>query len=391
MLAAVAATWALLVGVALIMTGNGLIGSLLGVRAEIEAFPTAVTGVVMSCYYIGFLAGSFLTPKAVQRVGHIRVFAALTAIGAASAIAHAVFPNPPVWGAMRMVTGFCFAGLYVVSESWLNDRSTNETRGQLLSVYMVIQFAALSGGQFLLNAADPAGFELFALVTVLLCLAVPTVLLAATPAPSFAQPAPMGLAALYRVSPLGVVGTLAIGIGHSAFFGMGAVYAKQSGLSLFQVSLFMTVVIAGGIASQWPAGRLSDRLDRRATIAVMAAVAGAAALGAGWAGGLSPAAVFTLACLFGAMSLPLYSLVVAHANDLLRPDQMVAASSSLILVFGVGAIFGPSLAGAVMAWVGPAGLFFYLGAIHAALGLFALYRMSRRPVPAGAAPLAEPE
>lgn len=381
MLAVVATTWALLLGMAFIMTGNGLLVTLLGVRATAEHFPTVVTGVVQTCYYVGFLAGSLLAPKAVQRVGHVRVFAALAALVATASLLHALFVTPTVWGLMRMVAGFSYAGLYVVAESWLNDRSTNETRGQLLSVYMVIQFGGLMLGQLLLNAAAPAGFELFSLVAILLTLAIPTMLLSANSAPSFEAPAQMGLTQLFRISPLGVLGCFGVGIAHSAFFGMGAVYGRDSGLTLFEVSVFMAIAILGAVAAQWPVGRLSDRMDRRIVIVGATFVAGAAALVAALLPAGSPVAVLVLVCLFGAASLPLYSLVIAHTNDLLKPEEMVAASSALVLVFGIGAVAGPALAGAVMSAVGSAGFFWYLAAAQAAIGVIALYRMARRAAP----------
>lgn len=381
MFAVVATVWSLLLGAALIMIGNGLLGTLLGVRATAEQFPTAVTGLVMTGYYVGFLAGSLLAPRAVQRVGHVRVYAALASLVAAAALAHALFVNPVMWGMMRMVTGFAYAGLYIVAESWLNDRGTNQTRGQLLSIYMIIQFGGLTLGQLLLNLADPVGFELFSLVAILLTLAVPTMLLAASRAPSFEAPAKLGLARLFRISPLGVLGCLGVGIAHSAFFGMGAVYTRESGLSLRETSIFMAVAIVGGVVAQWPVGLLSDRIDRRIVIVATTFLAAGAAFGAAVASGVSPTAVLALACLFGAMSLPLYSLVIAHTNDLLQPEEMVPASSSLMLVFGIGAVVGPAIAGLVMSAIGPVGFFLYLGTAQALIGVIALYRMARRGRP----------
>jgi MFS family permease len=378
---AVAATWALLLGIAFIMMGNGLQGSLLGIRAAAERFPTAVTGLVMSGYYIGFLAGSTLAPRAVGRVGHARVFGALASLASVAALIHAVFVDPVTWTGMRIVTGFCYAGLYIVAESWLNDRSTNETRGQLLSIYMVIQYIGLICGQFLLNLAPPSGFELFTLISILISLSVLPVLLTTGPAPSFAAPVSVGLRQLYRVSPLGVLGCLGVGLAQSAFFGMGAVYGAEIGLSVPEISLFMSAMILGGIALQWPVGRFSDRFDRRRVITTVTVLAAAAALGAVPVSAVSKTGLFALVCLFGGLSLPMYSLCVAHTNDFLRPDQMVAASSGLVLVFGIGAIFGPITVAWVMSGLGAAGFFLYLAAMHTAIGLFAVYRMFRRPAP----------
>ncbi len=376
-------SWALFLGLALIMLGNGLQGSLLGVRASIEGFPTAITGFVMSAYFVGFLAGSTMVPRLVRRVGHIRVFAALASLASVAVLVHAVSVTPPSWGAMRLVTGFSFAGLYIVAESWLNDRATNETRGQLLSIYMVINLAGMGTGQFFLNLADPASFELFILISVLVSLALIPILLTAAPAPEFQTPSPVSLRQLYRISPLGVVGTLGTGMAQGGLIGMGAVFATQAGLSIAEVSIFMAALLFGGMLFQWPIGRLSDRFDRRRVLTVVTFLAAICAISATLVAGpladLAPSwSLYVLAGIFGGMNMPMYSLTIAHTNDYLEPSQMVAASGSLVLVGGIGATFGPvSLAG-MMSVLGPAGFFWGLGLVHAAIGFFALYRMSAR-------------
>ena len=383
MLSVVVSSWALFLGIALIMLGNGLQGSLLGLRASLEGFPTAVTGVVMSAYFVGFLAGSTLVPRLVKRVGHIRVFAALASLASATVLVHSVYVTPLAWGAMRLVTGICFAGLYVVAESWLNDRATNETRGQLLSVYMVIMLAGMGSGQFLLNLADPANFELFVLISVLVSLALIPILLTAAPAPEFLTPSPVSLRQLYRISPLGVLGTLGTGVAQGGLVGMGAVFATEAGYSIAEVSIFMAAAMFGGMLLQWPVGRLSDRFDRRRVLTVVTFLAAICAIVASMVAGsfaeTAPAwAIFALISVFGGMNMPMYSLTIAHTNDYLEPSQMVAASSSLVLVGGIGAAFGPVTLAGMMSVMGPAGFFWGLGLIHAAIGFFALYRMSRR-------------
>ncbi len=396
----VLSSWALFLGIAMMMLGNGLQASLLGLRATSEGFATSTTGLVMSCYYLGFLAGSTLTPKIVKNVGHVRVFSALASLASTAALVHAVVVEPVTWGAMRFVTGFCYAGLYVVAESWLNDRGTNETRGQLLSVYMVVVLGGVTCGQLLLNLADPGGFLLFVLASVLVSLALVPISLTAGPAPAFDAPATAGLAALYRVSPLGVIGAMATGMAHGVLFTMGAVYAGRVGLSVAQVSLFMSAAYLGGMVFQWPIGRLSDHFDRRRVITVVTLLAAIFAFAAVSIAHLSDWALLLSILLFGGMTLPMYSLCIAHTNDHLEPGQIIAASGSLVLVGGIGASVGPPLAAGMMAVAGPNGFFLTLGAIHAAVGLFAVYRMSRRapvpldeqnpmvPVPSGALPVA---
>ncbi len=378
MLRVIASAWALLLGMGLMMLGNGLQGSLLGLRALGEGFGTTVTGLVMSSFYLGFLAGSTLAPRIVKNVGHVRVFSALASLASAAILVHLAAVEPLTWSAMRFVTGFAYAGLYVVAESWLNDRATNETRGQLLSVYTVVLFSGMALGQLLLNAADPLGPSLFLLTSVIISLALVPIALTAGPTPTFETTAKIGIRELYRLSPLGVLGATATGMAHGVLFGMGAVYGDRIGLSVTEISIFMAAAMGGGIIAQWPIGRLSDRFDRRRVITVVALLAAIFAILAALAAGHSRVGLLALTFLFGAMTLPIYSLCIAHTNDHLEPAQMVPASGTLVLVGGIGACFGPSLAAGIMGLVGPAGFFVFLGLIHAAIGAFTVYRMSQR-------------
>ncbi len=379
----VVSSWALFLGIAFIMLGNGLQGSLLGVRATIEGFPTAIIGLVMSAYFAGFLAGSTMVPRLVRRVGHIRVFAALASLASVAVLCHAVFVNPVGWGAIRLVTGFSYAGLYIVAESWLNDRATNETRGQLLSFYMVVMLAGMGAGQFLLNLADPASFELFILISVLVSLALIPILLTAAPAPEFRTPSAVSLRQLYLISPLGVVGTFGTVMAQGGLVGMGAVFATEAGLSIAEISMFMASMLFGGMLLQWPIGRLSDRFDRRRVLTVVTFLAAICAIATTvvvgpFAESLPVWVLYALIGVFGGLNMPMYSLTMAHTNDYLEPSQMVAASGSLVLVGGIGAAFGPITLAGLMTALGPTGFFWGLGLIHAAIGFFALYRMSRR-------------
>jgi len=378
MAAAMLGCWSLLLGVGLLMLGNGLQGTLLGVRAGMEGFATATTGAVMTCYYLGFFAGSILAPRLVRRVGHIRVFAALASIASVAVLYCSLFVDPYSWAAMRLISGFAMAGLYVVAESWLNDQSSNETRGRLLSIYMVIQLAGMAGAQMLLNVGDPGGFELFLLISVLVSVALVPILLTVAPAPRFDAPARLGLRSLLTISPLGVIGCMGVGMAHGGVFGMGAVYAERAGLSVAEISIFMAAVLIGGVLLQWPIGRLSDRFDRRIVITLVTFAAAAAALGAYWATAVDYRLTVLLFGLFGGFSLPLYSLCLAHANDYLEHDQMVSASAGLVMISGLGACIGPLSVALAMSSVGPQGFYWYLTLIHGLIGLFALYRMSQR-------------
>ncbi len=382
MLAAIRSAWALFVGLGMLMLGNGLQNSLLGIRAGQEAFATEATGLIMACYYVGLLAGAVVTPKVVGNVGHVRTFAALASTASTAALVHAVFVDPWAWGAMRMVTGFCYAGLYVVAESWLNDRATNETRGTLLSVYMVVVLGGLAASQFLLNLADIGSFVLFVLASVLVSMALVPISVSVVPTPDFTAPEPLGLRALYRTSPLGTIGALGTGMANGALFSMAAVYADIIGLSVSQIAVFVSANILGGMAFQWPIGRLSDKLDRRRVLTAVTFAASLAALAAAMAARGEAIALYAMMFLLGGMSFPMYSLCIAHTNDYLTPKQMVSASGSLMMVGGAGAIFGPIIVSLLMRKMGSDGFFVCVAAVHFTIGLFALYRMARRaPLP----------
>ena len=378
LIAAVSGTWALLLGIAFIMLGNGLQGTLLGLRASLEGFPTATTGLVMTGYYIGFAAGSAIIPRFVKKVGHIRVFAAMASLASGVALLHSLWVHPAGWAGFRMVAGFCFSGLLIVAESWLNEAATNRTRGQLLSVYMVLVFGGMAGGQSLLLLADPGSFELFVLVSLLVSLALVPISLSASRVPGFEAPAHLGWRDLYAISPLGVMGAILVGVAQAAFFAMGPVYASLSGRSVGQVSAFVSAALLGGMLLQWPIGRLSDTFDRRHVITGVTFVAAATALVAWPVATLSWPALLVLVFVFGGTSLPLYSLCLAHTNDFLETDQIVSASATLVLAGALGLSLGPLLAGAAMSVAGAPALFLVLTLAHAGIGVFALYRMTRR-------------
>jgi len=382
MLAAISSAWALLLGIALIMLGNGLQGTLLGVRATLEGFGTGITGLVMTGYFVGFLAGSVIVPRLLANVGHIRVFAALASLASGAALLHTVFVTPLTWGLIRTMTGFCFAGLYVVAESWINDAATNKTRGQLLSVYMIMVMGGMAIGQLLMNLSDPRGFELFVLVSILISFALIPITLSVGRAPPFEAPESIGARALFRASPLGVAGAFLIGIAHSAMFSMGAVYGTEIGLAVDRIALFVAAFLLGGLVLQWPIGWLSDRFDRRRVIVAAAWVAATASVVAGARGIDSYAMLIVSTALLGGMSMPLYSLCGAHTNDHLTPRQIVAASATLVLIGGYGLTMGPLLAASAMQLTGPSGIFWLLGLVHGCIGAYGLYRMMRRePVP----------
>ncbi len=376
-----ASVWGLFLAIVLMMAGNGLLVTLLGVRSELEGFPTLVTGAIMAFYYVGFLFGSRFAPVVVAGVGHIRVFSGLASLASAAALIHVAFVNPVSWGAMRLLYGFCQAGLYVVAESWLNDRATNATRGRILSLYMVTLMGGIFSGQLLLSIGDPSGFRMFLLASALVSLAVVPVALAASKTPSFELPPALRVRAVAKAAPLGVFGGLWAGVASGAFFGMGAVYATAVGMRTQRVALFMAVAILGSILFQWPIGAASDRISRRQAIFWVAA---AATVAAAVALVVSPPsnALLVVTFGFGGLTFPLYSLCLAHINDRLPSGNAVAISSAFVFLTGLGAISGPLVAAAAIEALGDDGFWWSLIAAHALIAGFALYRMIvRRDVP----------
>ena len=381
-LRAISTTWPLLLGMGVLMLGAGLQSTLLGLRATLEGFPTLVTGLVMSCYYVGYVSGTVIAPPLLRQIGHIRVFAALAAIAAVAILVQGCFVNPWAWGAMRLVSGVCFAGIYVVAESWLNDRASRANRGRLLAVYMLVLYVGLGAAQFLLILSNPNTPTPFMLVSVLISLAMVPIVVSAQQMPERAEPGKVRLRDLYRDTPLGVVAIIVSGLVSSIIFSMGPVYARLSGLQTHNIATFMALSILSAVITQYPIGRLSDRIDRRTVIAGICTFAMLVAVAIVAFPGLPHAAFLALSALFSGFALTLYSLSVSHVNDKLEPAQMVAASSALLLLNGSAAAIGPVLAGSLMSAFGPPAYFATLAGLTGTLAVFDLWRKARRrPVP----------
>ncbi|MBR9651818.1 MFS transporter [Thalassovita aquimarina] len=378
MIQILSSAWPLFLGLMLLMVGNGLQGTLLGVRGQIEGFSTFEMSIVMSAYFVGFLGGSRMAPEMIRRVGHVRVFAALASLISAVLILYPTFADPWIWTVGRVLIGFCFSGVYVTAESWLNNAATNENRGKALSLYMIVQMIGIITAQALLLTADPSGFVLFVIPSVLVSISFAPILLSVNPTPAFDTTAPMSLKQLMDISPLGCVGMFLMGGVFAAQFGMAAVYGTEAGLSLGEISTFVATFYVGAVLLQYPLGLMSDRMDRRLLIGIVAAIGGA-----GGVLGMMLGGNFTLllvsAFVIGGASNPLYSLLVAYTNDFLDADDMAAASGGLVFINGVGAISGPLITGYVMGAVGPQGYFAIIAILLVAVALYAGYRMTQRP------------
>lgn len=365
----------LLLGVFAMNLGLGLQGTLLGVRAGHEGFPIAMTGFVMASYYMGYIGGSIYAPRLVQTVGHIRTFAALASLASTGALLHALFVDPIIWSVLRILTGFCGAGMLVVVESWLNNSSTNTDRGSILSVYMVVALIATALGQLLLNVAPVDGFTLFILISVLVSICLVPMALTTQNAPPLQPTTPMALRRLFALSPTGVIACFATGVITSAFASMGAVYAHAVHLDTRDISIFVAAGVVGGIFSQLPLGRLSDHIDRRIVIMGLAFMLAICSVVIAIIGGRAPMALFALSALYGACTYPLYTISIAHVNDQISADDFVPASSALLLTYALGAIVGPFIGGWMMSSIGAGGMFYFLSVVAIATGAFVLSRL----------------
>jgi len=372
-------SWALLLGVFMLMIGNGLQGSLLGLRGEAEGFSTFDMSMVMSGYFVGFLFASRIAPVLLRRVGHVRVFSALASTISAILVLYPALTEPWAWVVMRIVIGFCFCGVYITAESWLNDTASNENRGKALSLYMIAQMAGIILAQYLLVLGDVGGFVIFIVPSVLVSFSFAPILLSAnSQTPAFAETKPMPVRRLIAASPLACAGMFLLGSVFAAQFGMSAIYGARAGLSVPQISLMISLAYALPLVVQFPIGWVSDRIDRRVLIGVLAG-----------AGGLAAALAFVIpgpfwmicivAALVGGTSNPLYALLIAHANDYLDRRDMAAASGGLLFINGLGAIAGPFVVGWMMDGVGPAGFWLVIAVLMLALAGYAVWRMQRAP------------
>lgn len=370
-------SWALLLGVLLLMVGNGLQGSLIGIRGTIEDFSTGELSIITSAYFVGFLFGSRMAPEMIRRVGHVRVFAALGSFVSAILILYPTITEPWAWVVLRVMFGFSFSGVYVTAESWLNGAATNETRGKALSLYMMVQMVGIVASQGLLNVDDPAGFVLFVIPSVLVSLSFAPILLSITPTPAFETAKSSGFRKLYKTSPTSVVGMFLMGAIFAAQFGMASIYGSQAGLSVAQISIFVSAIFMGGLVLQYPIGWASDRMDRRILI-FGASIGGIFAALIGWVFGSVFEVLLVAGFLMGGVSNPLYALLIAYMNDYLQPDDMAAASGGLLFVNGLGAIVGPIVTGWAMTQFGAVGFWVYLFAVMGILASYVAYRMTQR-------------
>lgn len=380
MIAIITPIFALLLSVSLLLMGNGLQNTLLPVRASIESFSAIDIGIMGSAYFLGFAAGCVYGPHIVRRVGHIRTFTAMATIASCAVLVHAFVLNPVTWWVLRVATGICFAVLYMVIESWLNEKASNENRGTVFSIYTIINLTVVTLGQMMLTLDEPSNFMLFSFASILVSLAAVPVALSKSEEPAPIQSVKIDFRALYRTSPVGVIGCLAVGLANGAFWALAPVFANGDSTDVTTVAIFMSVAVIAGAIGQWPLGRMSDRMDRRRVILLVCAGAACAGILLALLDPSMDKILLPAAFAFGLFAFPLYSLCVAHTNDFADKSKYVEVACGLLLVYAIGAIIGPVVASTSMWLIGSGGLFAFTALVHIVMIVFVIYRLRRREV-----------
>lgn len=379
--------FALLLGTAFLLAANGLHGLLLPMRGTLEGFSSASLGFLGTSWAAGFVLGCLLAPRLVKRIGHVRAFSAFSACAAIIALMTGLLVEPVSWIVLRALTGFAMASVFMVIESWLNERSSNDTRGMVFSLYMTITYVAIVAGQMTIAVGDISTPTFFMIAGILYCMALLPTAISSAVSPSPLREVRLDLKGLYRNSPVACGSIFLIGVANGAFGTLGPVFAAQVGLSGAAIASLMSVTIFAGAVAQFPAGRLSDRMDRRYVLAGVAGVGGLVGALAFLSGTESTTLLFILIALYGAASYTLYPIAVAHANDFARPEDFVKVSGGLLLLYGIGTIVGPTLGGPVMDAGGPHAIFAVTMVAHLAIAVYAILRSRLR----AAVPVAERE
>jgi MFS family permease len=372
----------LLRGTAFLLAASGLHGLLLPLRGQLEGFSTASLGLMGTAWAGGFVTGCFLAPRIVRRAGHVRAFGAFAAFGAIVALMTGLIIDEYVWILLRAFTGFVMAGAFMVIESWLNEKATNENRGTVFGLYMMVTYASIMAGQMIVAAGNVGTESLFMVTGIFFCLSlIPTaVSTAASPQPL--QDVSLDIKGLYANSPVSSVACLLTGVANGAWGTLGAVYGARIGISTAQIALMMSLVVVAGAALQLPVGRISDKTDRRYVLVGAAMTCGTVGVLIFLLAPHSGVFVIAMTAAYGAFAYTLYSLAVAHANDHARPEDFVKVSGGLLLLYGFGTMIGPMLAAGLMSVLRPESIFLATALPHFLLVAYTLLRISKRaPVP----------
>ncbi|MCO6391359.1 MFS transporter [Aliihoeflea aestuarii] len=372
----------LLWGTAFLLAGSGLHGLVLPLRGQAEGFSTTSLGLLGTAWAIGFVAGCYLAPRLVRKVGHVRAYGAFAATASIVALMTGIWINEIAWILLRACTGFAMAGAFMVIESWLNERSTNENRGTVFGLYMMVTYASIMAGQMVVASADIGNASLFMMAGILFCASLIPTAISSAMAPKPLQSVSLDLKGLYRNSPVASAACLLVGVANGAWGTMGAVYGARIGITTFEIALMMSLVVLAGALAQMPVGRISDRTDRRFVLAGASAFCGLIALVIFLAAPRNGIVVLGMTGAYGMLAYTLYSIAVAHANDHASPEDFVKVSGGLLLLYGFGTMVGPLMAAPLMDYLRPESLFLATALPHLVLAGYTMLRISRRaPVP----------
>jgi MFS family permease len=381
MLQTVTSVSALFLSLVLLISGSTMLGTLLGLRLELEGYTAARTGLILAFHSIGFVLGSLYTERIIRRVGHIRAFAVFGALACSAILTHPMYVHADLWIVLRLLVGFSFAGLLLIVESWVNGVATAQTRGTLLGFYLILLYLAAAGGQLMIGLGNAREFYLFSLAAILVALSLVPLSLTRAVAPQLPEATRVRTRDVLRKAPLAVIGALLSGVAMSAFNMMGPIYATRIGLDISKLSLFMSVTVLSAMLFQWPIGRMSDFMPRnRVVLGLAVAGLGASSLTAFW-GEWSIWLLFASAALYVGFASTVYPVSLALAHDQMQHEEIVGTNATLLLGFGVGTIFGP-LGGALSIWlIGPSGLFLFMAAVMGVLTVVAAhYWKTREPI-----------
>ena len=370
--------FSLLLSTGILLAGNGLNNTLISLRGDIEDFSGTIIGMIGAFYYAGFFLGTFHCPRIVKRAGHIRAFAAFASLASVAPLIHSLFPNEILWMILRAVTGYCFSGLFFIIESWLNEQASNETRARLFGTYLVINFISMTLGQLLLNIASPSGSTLFVLASILVSISLLPLTLTKSVQPPAITAIKVNLRSLWKMSPIGTMGCFVVGLIGGSFWSLTPVFLRDSGLSVQNLTFFMSAFILGGAVAQYPIGYLSDHTDRRWAIVFVTTCAAAAEIVLVLFSGKVSEYIFLLMAFgLGTFSLTLYSICVAQANDHTKEGDFVVVSGGLLLVFSIGAVIGPIINSTAMLFVDSYVIFVTAACFHGAFGMFVLVLIAK--------------
>lgn len=363
-----------IVSLVILCMGNALFVTYTSVRLKMDGYSINTIGYVVGAYFAGQLVGSYLCDRLIARIGHIRAYAVLATSMTVLAMLQAMFLQLWMWALVRFLGGVCIAGLFIVIESWLLAKSTSNTKGKVLSIYMTSFYAAQGIGQLLLNVSDPISVIPFAIVVILSAVSIIPISMTKASVPTMNQRSSLNIVKLVKKCSLGVYTCAISGLLLGPIYGLIPIFAKDSGMTLTGVSYAACFTILGGFVLQWPIGQLSDKTDRRKVISFIGFAAAIIAAITIFVSAQSEILIFILLAAFGGFSFTVYPLGIAHSSDSVEEKDLISITALLSIAYSVGSIIGPVIASYFMDFLGPKGIFIYSTIVGTTLGTLALVK-----------------